>query len=134
LAGWGWIEFGRVSIGVLTLGLSEISRATAGSTHHWWFVARATIPEGSSLRTRGPYAYYAVQFGAGLHFEGPEPVVDGRLFFDLDAVKHFGFDLNTTADPLKASWVQRPKSGYGKQLSDDTVCWKVSHPHAHSHA
>ena len=124
LAAWGMIEFGRISIALVTLGLSEISRATAGSTHHWWIVLRATIPEGSSLRTRGEHAYYVAQFGAGLHLEGPEPVVDGRIFFDLDAVQCFGFDPSTRADPAKAHWVQRPTASYGKQLTDDPSLWK----------
>ena len=36
---------GRIIVDILTLGLGEISRATAGSSNHWAFVAKASTQD-----------------------------------------------------------------------------------------
>ena len=50
---------GRIIVDILTLGLGEISRATAGSSNHWAFVAKASTQDNEvSLLTDHSMFYF----------------------------------------------------------------------------
>ena len=52
------LETARVIGSILTCGLGEISRATAGDFDHWYFVAYGKNP-------RGEIVYFIASFGQG---------------------------------------------------------------------
>ena len=60
---------GRVFVDILTLGLGEISRATAGNTNHWAFVAKAeTLDNQVSLLTDHSHPLYTLLYFRATRF------------------------------------------------------------------
>ena len=108
---------GRVFGAIFTLGLSEISRATIGSTNHWAFVARAKAKapglkdkyfladfgEGAVIPTLP--SWYNVGQGHGLQTIRNAQELTGTVLMSLEDTVNF---MNTDKDNMN-TWVVRPK-------------------------
>ena len=132
------IEAGRIFAVIPTLGLSEISRATAGNANHWAFIAR-----GTRIGTTDDFVYYVAQFGQGdvipkvnvrslrKMIQEKEQLFSGAVVLTLeDAVRQMNVnqnDMNTwIVRPVCDNWQYVYESGKFSNTSD--LAWKGCDP------
>ena len=115
LGGQWHLELNRALVDLVTIGLFEISRSTAGNAYHWAFVARGKVPDGLVPGwQQEPYVYMVAQ--------------DRRVAENKEWKKHkrdmSRFTIHVFKDVNKAAmvmgcgkrkgFVKYPEQGYGK--------------------
>lgn len=123
LGGQWYMETCRALVDLVTLGLFEISRSTAGHAYHWGFVARARLPEGmipgwrqeADSKNPSPYVYLVTQDRRlSQHLDGPKAKKRGAMT---------RFSIHLAKDPYEAAqilgfgrrgFVKFPLTAYGK--------------------